>query len=195
MARWLLVCTALIGCNGGTDGDGPGDATPDTDVADDFGVEEDGSCESFYDQEDQQEYFIPGAQRFWVGEFAINGTEVSGFEASILFANDTWIEEEPEASDCQIVWTMTGTKADPDGCGSCEYSLSLHAEFDPVNSNCLDALQDDMVAGNESFDVTYNVNVEGSETTYYMSGGDVLGHGTEDGGTTTYVSDSACMWF
>ncbi len=197
MLRWTLIPMLLVGCaGGGEDSDAPaGNVDPDTDLTDNFNVEEDGSCETFYDEEDDTEYAIPGAQRFWVGEFAINGTEVTGYEAEVLFANDSWVAEEPDAGDCQIVWTMTGTKGDPAGCGSCEYSLTLHAEFDAPTSNCLAALQNDTVTGNEEFDVVYNVDVNGSETTYYMESNEVLGHGTDEGGVSTYVSESACMWF
>ena len=198
ICAWLLL---VAGCDGdkGSDtssasgGDNDGTATESGDGNLDGSIDSEGledtlgldpGCEEF------QGYAIPGASRYFIGEFVIDGDgNVTGEEMWALYANSTWVANGND--DCQAVWSISGVQDDPQGCGSCDYSLVLQAELDGVATDC----PEDTYAGFESQSFTYNVQISGNESTVYFTSGNVLGVGAAAGQRVSYVSDGSCVWF
>jgi hypothetical protein len=188
---WLVACKPGSGDSessvGNSDPENPGD-----NIAGDFDLQENPDCEQVHDQESGESYDLAGATSYFVGNFAIDGDAVSGFEAWVLFANDTW--SAGEGYDCQFLWAAEGTKIEPQ-CLSCAYSLEMHMTMDMVGSNCVAGLKNDTASDAAEFDVTYDVVVEDGKSTFYFENGNVLGNGDATDSGVTYVSDPACKWF
>lgn len=179
-----------------SDADGDSDADADTDadadadpVSDPWeGLTADPGCDEVSGQE------VPGATSYFWGDFDIGasaGSAVTGVEAWVLLANKGWIAN--SGSDCEIHWNTTGTRGDPTArCPSCEYSLSLEMQVDESATTCPSGIYQ----GDETFSVTYNVDVEGTETTYYFaSSGGTLGTGNTNGARTTYTTEADCVYW
>jgi hypothetical protein len=198
MRSWMwLGLFGVAGCDGGLQSveDSTSNIDPEepsSNIAETFGLTESGNCETA--EVDGESYDVAGATSYYVGAFDISGDEVTGYEAWVLFANDTWAEG--EGYDCQILWTAEGEKTDSRACSSCEYGLNLTMTMDMVGSDCVEGLKNDTALDASTFETFYNVAVsDAGETTFYFASGNPLGTGEVDGSTVTYVSDAACKWF
>ena len=188
---WVTACNSDF-----SESDAPGENSdpkdPGDTIAIDFGLTENPSCEQVRDQESGESHDLAGATSYFVGNFAIDGDEVSGFEAWVLFANDTW--SAGEGYDCQFVWASQGSKVAPQ-CLGCAYGLEMHMTMDMVGSNCVAGLKNATASDSAEFDITYDVEVKDGKSTFYFENGNVLGTGTATESTITYVSEPACKWF
>jgi hypothetical protein len=217
----VLALAVMAGCNkkGDSDTEGGGpvdtDTTPETDttpssppgidgvaasggfsgLVSDFGLAEGTNCE------DLSGVPYNGATGFFVAEYnwAGGGTDVAGFEAWVLFANDTFTTT--GGSDCFIYWAISGTKAAATtDCPSCDFSLALHSTMNKDTSTCdFDGgggTLEDATSAEEDF--LYNVSVDGSgNATFYFPSGNTQGTGAGadvDVGAR-YASPSSCKFF
>ena len=192
-----LALFGLVACQSVSDDSnsqlGSGDPDhPSDNVAADFGLEKNPDCEQVHDQESGESYELAGATSYFVGDFAIDGDTVSGFESWVLFANATW--SAGEGYDCQFIWSAEGTKTEPQ-CMNCAYGLQMHMVMDMVGSNCVAELKNDTASDAAEFDVYYDVAVENGKSTFYFKNGNLLGHGDASASEVTYVTDPACKWF
>jgi hypothetical protein len=183
----MLWVVLLVACGGEDDSDTSSEAP-----SADFQLVEEPGCETYTD-EGGTEYPVPGATGYYIGELEFSGEDVTGYEARVLFANDAWVENEPEAGDCRVTWRLSGVKQDP-LCASCDYSVALHATLDRTESDCLEAFTN---AEPQEWDEIYDVALteDGAATLYFDSGTTLAPHG---GGTESglwYQSDSQCLWF
>ena len=134
------------------------------------------------------------AATYYVGNFVIDGTSVSGVESAFLIASDKLSEvDDWSAGRCEMHWSVSGETTEPEGCASCAFGISLQGEPSLPDSTCPDGLQDEELVSVALF---YNVKQENETVTFYMPNGDYLGTGVylEDG-TITYVSDEDCKQF
>ena len=215
MSTFTLTLTALLACFGArqrvddtedtrveadadTDADSDSDSDADSDADSDSDADTDPisdpweglSADSGCDEVSGQE--VPGATSYFWGDFELGGDQsVSGSEGWLLLANTGWIAN--GGSDCQVVWNATGTQGDATAmCASCDYSLSLSMQVDAAATTCPEGIYE----GDESFSVTYNVDADGDQTTYYFaSSGGTLGAGQTDEVRTTYTSASKCVYW
>ena len=182
-ASFLLLASSLGGCKQvswmNPDGSFPEpteDLQPDT------------LCESALDAP------VPGATSYFVGDFELSGDNVTGTEYWMLFANTPWHELDGE--DCEVRWSVEGTKGEPMACAACNYSLTLDMEVDRSASTCPEGLTPAQSDAEAAFSVSYDVSIaENGETTFYFESGSLLGTGYSHQGRLTYVSEGTCKWF
>lgn len=134
---------------------------------------------------------LEGATRFYAGALAWDSTgAVGGYEADVLYANDAWRASDSAVSDCQIVWTVTGTKTD--GPPPYAYTLTLHAAVNHGASDCVPGL----VNAASAWDGSYHVSQAGSDATlYFGDSGNLFATGNGSDSCVEYVSDGSCEWY
>lgn len=193
---WVLGLLALVACNrgGGHDNDDstdPDDPNPNLpDPRDEVGGPE-SKCDGYTDPND---VFTPvaGATTYFIGEYTFDGDDVRGEEVWILYANDEWVEN--GGYDCEIHWSVAGTKGDLHSCGSCAYGIEIHA--DPVESlsTCVQGLYD---YEGVPFDVTYDVRELGGDQIEVLFGGSgsLLATGYADESGLVWTTESDCAFF
>ena len=144
-----------------------------------------------------------GADSHFAGSLNVSGNTVTGDERWILYTNPKWAER--GGKDCEIVWSITGTKGPPPPtCGSCSYSVSFKASPDMSRSNC----PEEMMLGRKAptgetvggeavpFEQSYGVQVSGEKATvYFAKSGKRLGEGYANDSAVVWVSDHQCKWF
>lgn len=190
-----LTLLALVGCGGASDTDPiDGEACPVSGAAlpDLFGelAGIDHACE------DAPEYRpdVSTATSYWIGEFEIDDCDnVTGTETWVLFANPEWIEN--GGYDCQIVWSVSGTRHEPTQKG--DYGLTLTATVDELRSDCPeDASSTPIYVGDTEMALAYDVAVSGDTSVVTFAGsGNLVGEGHANGGRVSYLSDLFCLLF
>ena len=134
---------------------------------------------------------VPGAERFFSGEFTLSGEDINGVEKWILFANETW-KEMAGASDCEIVWNVVGRTAPISNCAQCDLGLQMTATLDRQASTCIEGPEE----GFETQQLSYDVMRKSDGTaTWYFPSGTILGEGFHSGNTLNYATEGACTWF
>lgn len=206
LARTLPLA-ALIACNGGLHAR-TNDTSGDTTTSDTHGIDgtPDSSAQSYTDKwgidgtdPDCEELVLSdctvhlaGATRFYVGELTWDDAgAVGGYEADVLFANQAWKDTVPDAGDCQIVWTITGTKED--GPAPYTYTVNLHAAVNQGASDCIPGLTNAATAWDGGYHVSVNGN--GDATVYFGVSGNLFATGIGDASGVSYVSDGGCEWY
>lgn len=171
------------------------DGDPATAVADytsQFGISgDDPACEELV-TDDCRYDDLEGATAFFVAEYVIDGDQVNGYEALVLYPNAPWAATDG-AVDCQMVWVISGQKVEATGFG--DYGLEVHGVLQAGSSECPSGrVQDAENAG--PFDQTYNVDDNNGEiTVYYAASGDIVGTGTGDNGAIQYATVGTCEWY
>ena len=160
----------------------------DTNTIDDivYNLSEDPNCEG-YDNTP-----IPGGTSYFVGDYSINGSDVSGEERWIILSNDKW-EDTEEGGDCEIVWTMVGSTQDPQNCAACDFGIAAAGSVDRGRSTC----PEEIYTGDENIQVSYSIlRSESGETTWYFAAsGNPLGGGTWSESAIGFVTDGECVYF
>jgi hypothetical protein len=143
-----------------------------------------------------------GADSYFLGEFTIDGSAVTGTESWVLFANPKWAAK--GGKDCTLVWRVSGTTGAPKRCGNCDLSVTFHAE-PQLDGDCPEELilgrklPDGRRVGGEgvAFDQTYDIQrkPDGSATVFFAKSGKPLGEGYHAGGKLNYLSQHQCKWF
>ena len=137
---------------------------------------------------------VDGATTLWRTELALDGNKVTGTETQLLLANPTW--KTHDGADCSIIYKTTGTKGPAAGCPGCAYALTLSMTVDKDKSTCPDGLTPpDESDPDWSYDVTYQVSVEGAETVVRFASGTELGRGFSDKGSLAIQTAPRCRWF
>lgn len=193
-----LCLLVLVACGGGgadTDADanafggndvcGGGGPLPDLSA----GLDEDACTTALYYED------VPMATAYWIGAFAIDDADqVTGTETWALFANERWAEL--GGYDCEIVWTVSGTRHAAFQNGT--YGLTLTAT---VDESCTDCPEDEsgtpIYVGDTVMTLEYDVvdNSDGTSTVLFAGSGEVLGTGNIDAANVTYVTDHSCLAF
>ncbi len=139
-----------------------------------------------------EEQPIPGATSYFLGDYTISGTDVSGTETWALISNPTW-EATDEGGDCEVVWNVVGSTNDPQSCAACDLGVSIAATVDQGATTCPQGLWVD----ESEFQVSYDIlrSGDGSATWYFASSGNTLGTGSHSGDNVSFVTDAECMFF
>lgn len=148
-----------------------------------------------------------GADSYFVGQFTVSGTTVTGTERWFLFANPKLQASKHwgVGPDCVLEWKVSGTTSDAGVCSNCSAGIKFHATVN-MNSNCpselvqghLDPTGKKLVGGEGSdFDQQYGIqkNADGTATFYFAKSGKRLAQGYANASGMTYVTDHACKWF
>lgn len=149
-----------------------------------------------------------GADSYFVGEFTINGTTVTGTERWFVFANPKLQASKHwgVGESCVLEWKVTGSTSDAGNCSGCSMGIKFHAEPN-LSSNCPKELvqgRDDphgsgKKVGGEgvAFDQQYGIqkNADGTAVFYFAKSGKRLAQGYAKGNGLAYVTDHACKWF
>lgn len=198
-----LLLLSFVGCLkslSGGDGDGPGpdpavvdDETDGAPIGDKYDLVANPGCDDWTDT-DGTVYEIAGATSWFIGEFEVDGDQVTGFEYWVLYPNDTWTAADG-TTNCQVAWYATGTTTD--GCPSCDYELDLHMTLEMPATNCPDAFVDSVKTDDSEFDVVYEVRINGDTARFtFASSGNTLGEGPATSDTAfAYVTEPTCKWF
>ena len=168
-----------------TDADTDTDTDTDTDPDNPWGLDEDPACEGY------EGTAIPGATRYFLGDYILDGGTVTGTERAVYLANDEW--ERLDGESCQIVWDMWGDVGGTASCATCDYSLSVSAMIVRSQTDCPDGLW----VGDEDWSITYDVRLLGDGTArfYFATSGDEVGRGYHEGDEIGFTTDPACAWF
>jgi len=177
----MLILLAFVACIADK-GDSGSNSLSTTDI-----VDQD-NCE---DPDLGQSNDVPGAERFFTGEFTLSGDDVTGIEKWVLFANETW-KDMAGADDCEIVWNIVGRTTETGNCAHCDLGLSMTATLDRQASSCIEGPEE----GYESQQLSYDVmRKNDGTTTWYFPSGTVLGEGFHSGNELNYATEGACIWF
>jgi len=133
-----------------------------------------------------------GADTYFVGDFTVSDSLVTGSESRVLYANAKW--QALSGADCAIRWTMSGTVGGASACGRCDLVVNVQATPDITGSNCPDTMMD---ADARPFSVGYAVERldGGNVRVYFAKSGKLLGEGFHDGDRFNYVTAHKCSWF
>ena len=194
----LVACTGDFpdkdGVSGDADTDTDADTDADSDADSDSDVDDLPDLSSGHDEtgcEDWEGHEIPGAASYYYGWMAVDGDGWSGEESWLLYANDTWVDE--EGSDCAVVWTTVATEGDRGFCGTCDLGLDIAATLDATRTTC----PEDLYKGEEVWSTSYALRYESDSevTVFYSSNGDELAAGYYSDAAFNYVTTKACKWF
>lgn len=132
-----------------------------------------------------------GADSWFTGTFTLNGSQVSGIERWILYANDKW--KAKGGHDCEVRWVVHGRTGTPRRCSDCDLALVVEAKADFAASTC----PDDLVKRERLLQEAYDVrrNPDGTATFYFSKSGKMLGQGYHNATQINYLSDHQCKWF
>lgn len=162
-----------------------------------------GQCESVVGNSN-----VTGADTYYVGDFKINGTTVTGRERWFVFANSKLQASSHwgVGPDCVLEFKVTGTTVGKGACSACDLGIQIHAE--PVaGSNCPDELvngRDDPHGGSKKvgghgapYDVGYDIQrkPDGTAAFFFSKSGKPLAQGYHKDGAINYVTDHKCSWF
>ena len=184
----LVVTWVFVSCDNGlrpveSDTDTDTDTDTDSDVFPDpwNEVVADPSCTTA----------TPGATSRYLGDFVVEGDEVSGTEYWTLVANPAWIAA--EGGDCVVAWDITGETGSPGACEDCDYSMSIEASVAYGRTTC-NAL---LYLGQENWTDEYDVkiNTDGTTEFSYSSTGLPLGGWYAEGTRVTFLTDADCVFF
>lgn len=188
MRSFLLVVVPAAACSafgGGADDTGEGDGGASGTLPDlTAGLDTEG-CE------DVDGTAIPGAVSFFVGEYERGDGSWSGAERWLLFANDAW--KAAGEDDCVVRWTTTASEAAPTTCATCDLALAVGATIDESATTCPDGLWDSPTERN--WTATYEIRIEGDQSTWYYDSGTSLGEGAAVDGAVNFVTEKDCVWF
>ncbi len=149
-------------------------------------------CKEYIDSADGMAYQIPGATRFFAGDYSLDEEDltVSGKEYLLLVANPGW--KDAGEDDCQVVWAISGT-LEEGACPGCDYSFHLTAELNDSQSNCPAGFQD----LESHFEVSYDVSLlsSGDSEFRFLDSGNLFGAGWWADERAAWISDPACYWF
>jgi len=192
---WLALVLVAFSCN--KDDTEETDTDTDTDTDADFDPTEGLSYHTECDCSPTYCYDWTAASRNFVGVFDFVGEdEVEGYEWWVIFPNDTlkatadWTDIDDH---CLVTWEVEGTKGDAsENCTGCQYSIAIDAEIVSAETNCPAGVY----AGEETFSVTYDVNVSGGTSSFYFAtSGNLLGEGDGDDNRISYVTEWTCVAF
>ena len=146
---------------------------------------------SFSDCEGYDGVDIPGAERFFYGQFEVDEAgNISGIEQILNYANSSW--KALGEDDCISVYMVTGVVTTPVACTSCDIGISIEANLDTNQSTCPDALNE----GFESFSTSYDISQSADgKSTWYFTSGNPLGQGYHDDSGLNYLSAGSCVYF
>ena len=134
---------------------------------------------------------VPGAERFFTGDFTITGEDITGVEKWVLFANEAW-KDAAGAENCEIVWNVVGRTAETSNCAQCDIGLNMTATLDTQASTCIEGPEE----GYELQQLAYDVFRKSDGTaTWYFPSGTILGEGFHSGDALNYATEGACIWF
>ena len=71
-----------------------------------------------------------GAASHFIGEFTINGDEISGRERWVLQANKKW--KAAGGADCTIEWIVKGKRTTPTRCAGCSFGIQATGHRSPA---------------------------------------------------------------
>lgn len=133
-----------------------------------------------------------GADAYFVGDFTVSGSIVTGTEKWILFANEKWITR--GGNDCDITWNMKGRTGKPGSCADCDISLVMTGFPQVDASKCPEGLiKKEAKQGEMKYDIMRAP--DGTAHFYFHDSGKRLGQGYHGGDRVTYVSEHKCVWF
>ena len=132
-----------------------------------------------------------GAASYFVGEIRLNGSNATGEERWLMYANSKW--KTTGGQDCEVRWSMNGSKVPVSKCAFCTTGISLINELDRGGSTC----PKDMAKTNTGESIKYDVHLrdDGTATVYFAGSGRRLGDGVHKDGVIRYVTDMSCRWF
>jgi hypothetical protein len=135
----------------------------------------------------------PGADSVYTGEITLTEAGFSGVEVWHLFKNRKWTT--PEAKDCTVTYSMTGTQVPPLDCPDCDVALWGLAEVVIAETDCPPALWREVRT--RRFQVDYGIHRrdDGSAQFYFNHGGNPIYTGHHAGNKVVYRSSHACLWF
>lgn len=135
---------------------------------------------------------VHGAVSYFAGELKIaSDGSVSGEEKWLLYANQKW--KEKEGKDCQVRWSLSGSKGGKGACGMCDFGVSLTNSMDKTASTCPEDLAKNETGQHIGYDI--NLHDDGRVDVYFSRSGKKVGEGYHKDGTIRYVTDSSCRWF
>lgn len=145
-----------------------------------------------------------GADSYFVGDIKINGSQITGTETWVLYANPKW--KAKGGRDCTLTWNITGSMASGGGsCGACDSTLTLSAVAQKDSSNCPEELifgrllPNGQRAGGEGTDWSNRYAIQrrpdGTVKVHFAGSGKLLGEGYHNAGGLNYVSAHQCKWF
>ena len=132
-----------------------------------------------------------GAASYFVGEIRLNGSSATGEERWLMYANSKW--KATGGQDCEVRWSMSGSKVPVSKCAFCTTGVSLINDLDRGGSTC----PKDMAKTNTGESIRYDVHLrdDGTATLYFAGSGKRLGEGVHKDGVIRYVTDMSCRWF
>ncbi len=138
----------------------------------------------------------PGADQHYAGVFTVNadGT-VTGVEKRLLFANAIWKARpaEQKGTDCEVIWTIQGTKTQPSACTDCSFAIQFQADVDYDASSCPKRITIDGNHFRQSYDI--KVAADGGIEVFFSNSGNPLGRGYSSGNQYNWLSPHQCAWF
>lgn len=198
LAPWFLL--ALVACNGDSDSDtnvDPGDIDGSVDGDADaysslWGIDgSDPDCEAFEIQDCPDPVEMEGDTRFYVGELVWDGEgNAQGYEAKVVFPNDTWRATTDGVDDCIVVWNLSGSREAASG--AFQWQFTLNASLDQSASTCLPAYVN-VEEGSFSEEYLMNVNEAGDATVFFPSGTQ-FATGLATDSAVSFVSGGDCEW-
>ena len=136
------------------------------------------------------------ATAWFVGDFTLAAGAFSGTETAAVRWSPDLASTCGYATDCLVVWNVSGTVGAPGGCATCDLSLDFTATIDPIASTCPAARLEDF--GADVFSTSYDakLNLDGTTELYFTASGTYLGAWYWSGAELTYVSDVAlCRYY
>ena len=135
---------------------------------------------------------------FSVGDYVIDGDAWSGLEWYFLIPTTAGLAE--GASECQIVYTMTGTRIRGTGaCTDCDIGVATEGTFSEALTTCSDAT----IAGMFSIDATapWSTDIaldelgDGTATWHFSTDGSTFGTGPYSTTAGGFASDEMCEFW
>lgn len=133
----------------------------------------------------------PGALVWHLHRLTFTGNTIRGYAVLGMRANPAW--QAGPGYDCQLTWSVFGTKGTPVNCTDCDYSLPLDLTLLTNESTCDPALIQSLAGPR---DVTYNVTVtNGQAEVFYTASGNRFATGTASDTAIDYRSLPTCAIF
>jgi hypothetical protein len=135
---------------------------------------------------------LAGAERYLKLDLQIDGSQVTGTETLLLYANTMWSKN--GGADCQMVWSLRGELIEPHGCSTCKSAVQVRAIADVEANSCPEAMFEE---DGGDFESAYDLNLleDGTARIHFSRNGKLWAEGYHLGGHVIGTSDPDCVWF